>query len=189
MNEVNLITPEEKFEQKTSLFFYILNISSIILFVVFASFSTYAYIQNSSLGNQKTILNNKINELKDINQGFQEEEVLLRDINLKYQSYLSIEKDRINFSEVIYEIYVRAFSTGVAVKNISFLADNEISIRVVSEADQFTRFVTRIKNTNFTDTNSRYPTLFFPSAKDEEVNQAQKEYVVYIKFKPEVVKK
>ena len=113
---------------------------------------------------------------------------MLREINLKYSSFEKIEKDRINYSEVIYEIYVRAFGTNVKVKNISFLPNNEVSVRVISEADQFTRFVSRIKTTNFTDPNTRHPNLFTPSNKDEEVNQAQKEYVVYVKFNPTEIK-
>lgn len=189
MNEVNLITPEEKFEQKTSTLFRFLNISSVVLFLIVLGFSIYAFTENSKLSTKINDLNSKIASLKATNEGYQDEEILLRDIDLKYRTYSNLEKERLPYSEIIYEIYVRAFGTNVKVKNISFLPNNEISIRVISEADQFTRFVGRIKSTNFQDTNSRYGNLFLPSEKDEEVNQAQKEYVVYIKFKPEVVKK
>jgi len=49
MNELNLITPEEKFEQNTSNIFKILNVLFISLLLVTIGFSYYSYQKHKEL--------------------------------------------------------------------------------------------------------------------------------------------
>ena len=65
----------------------------------------------------------------------------------------------------------------------------EVSIRVKANSEQFTRFVNNLKNQEFKGEGTIYPNLFFASEKNEEVDQAIREYIVYIKYRPEVIKK
>ena len=88
MNELNLITPEEKFEQNTSNVFKVLNILFISLLLVTIGFSIYAYKNNQVLVSQKNTLVSQIDSLKSDISGYTTEELLLRNIDIKYTTYL-----------------------------------------------------------------------------------------------------
>jgi hypothetical protein len=187
MNELNLITSEEKFEQKTSSVFKILDIVFICLVLAGIGFSYYSYKNYNLLKSQKDDLNSKISALRAEVTGFQEEELLLRNINLKFTTYSSMLKTKIPYAQIIIEIYNRAQGLNLQIKDIGFSPDtNIISIKVITEPDQFTQFVVNLKSIEYK--NAKYPKLFSNSDKNEEVNQATKEYVVYVKFNPAEVK-
>lgn len=187
MNELNLITPEEKFEQNTSNIFKILNVVSIALVLVAAGFSYFSYQKHRELKAEKDYLLNQVESLKKDLSGFTAEELLLRNISIKYNTYSSMKKTNIQYGEIIREIYSRSTGLTLNVKEIIFTQDkNEVSIKVVTEADQFTRFVANMKTQDFKD--SKYPKLFSSSDRNEEVNQATKEYIVYVKFDPAQIK-
>jgi len=191
MNDnLNLITSEERFEQKTSLIFRFLNIFFIVLLLVTIGFSVYSYLENNklkaiedNLSSQKNLLINEISSYTD-------DEKLLREISHRYAIYKKFSLEIEDFSEIIKEIYIRSVGTGVEIMTINFNSEEkEVSIRVKSNSEQFTRYVNNLKNLEFKGEGTLYPTLFFPSSKNEEVDQAIKEYIVYIKYKPEVLKK
>ena len=187
MNELNLITPEEKFEQNTSNVFKILNILFISLLLVTIGFSIYSYKNNQVLTTQKNALVSQIDALKSDISGYSVEELLLRNIDIKYTTYSITKKNKVNYAEVIKEIYARTEGTTITVKDIVFTQNkNEVSVKVITEADQFTKFVSNMKSTDFKD--SKYPKLFTASEKNEEVNQATKEYIVYVNFNPAEIK-
>lgn len=187
MNEVNLITPEEKLEQKASNVFKILDIIFISLVAFTIGFSYYSYKNYQSILKEQDSLNNNLTQLRADISNYQNEEALLRNLKNKYSTYTKTISDRIPYPEIIVEIYTRSQGLTLDIKDINFNPEKkEISIRVLSEADQFTNFVVNMKSNNFA--NSKYPTLFTPSDKNEEVNQAIKEYVVYVKYNPEVIK-
>jgi hypothetical protein len=97
------------------------------------------------------------------------------------------QKNKVNYAEIIKEIYARSEGTTITVKDIVFTqGKNEVSVKVITEADQFTKFVSNMKSIDFTG--SKYPKLFSPSEKNEEVNQATKEYIVYVTFNPAEIK-
>jgi hypothetical protein len=191
MNDnLNLITSEEKFEQKTSLIFKILNILFILILLVTLSFSAYSYSENNKLKEIENNLSNQKNLLISEVSKFTNDEKLLREITHRYSIYKKFHVGIEDFSEIVKEIYVRSLGTGVEIMTINFNSDDkEASIRVKSSSEQFTRFVNNLKNTDFKGEGTLYPTLFFPSSKNEEVDQAIKEYIVYVKYKPEVLKK
>ena len=191
MNDnLNLITSEEKFEQRTSLIFKILNILFILILLVTLSFSAYSYSENNKLKEIENNLSNQKNLLISEVSKFTNDEKLLREITHRYAIYKKFHIGIEDFSEIVKEIYVRSAGTGVEIMTINFNSDDkEASIRVKSSSEQFTRFVNNLKNTDFKGEGTLYPTLFFPSSKNEEVDQAIKEYIVYIKYKPEVLKK
>lgn len=189
-NDLNLITKEENFEQKTVLVFKILNILfGVILFVTF-SFSIYSYIELNKLKVVENGLRSQKDVLSSSVANYNSQEKLLREVNHRYGIYKNFKNEIEDYSEVIREIYVRALGTSVEVININFNYDNkEIQIRVKSNSEQFTRFVNNLKNEDFKGESSVYPNLFYPSSKNEEVDQAIKEYIVYINYRPEVIKK
>jgi len=191
MNEgLNLITNEEKFEQRTSLIFKIINISFIFFLLIVISFSIYSYNQLSKLKLIEESLRNEKKSFLNKLSAFVSEEQVLRDVIFRYKIYNNFSGQIEDVSEIIKEIYFRANGTTVEIMTINFDYDQkEISIRVKSTSDQFTRFVNNLKNTNFNNGASPYPNLFYPSSKNEEVDQAIKEYIVYIKYRPEVLKK
>jgi hypothetical protein len=181
MNELNLITPEEKFEQNTSSIFKILNVVFVALVLAVGGFSYYSYQKHRELKSEKDTLMNQVDLLKKDLSGFNSEELLLRNISIKYNTYSAMKKTNIQYGEIIREIYSRSAGLSLNVKEIIFTQDkNEVSIKVVTEADQFTRFVSNMKSQDFKD--SKYPKLFSPSDRNEEVNQATKEYIVYVKY-------
>lgn len=187
MNELNLITPEEKFEQNTSNVFKVLNILFISLLLVTIGFSIYAYRNNQVLVSQKNTLVSQIDSLKSDISGYTSEELLLRNIDIKYTTYSATRKNIVNYAEVIKEIYARTEGTSITVKDIIFTQNkNEVSVKVITEADQFTKFVSNMKSSDFKD--SKYPKLFSSSEKNEEVNQATREYIVYVNFNPAEIK-
>jgi len=191
MNDnLNLITSEERFEQRTSLIFKIVTIFFITFLFVTVVYSIYSYIEFNKL---KDIENNLISQKSDlsskINQ-FSKEEKLMRDVKHRFGIYKKFHAEIEDFSEIVKEIYFRAVGTNVEIMTINFnYDDKEASIRVKSSSEQFTRFVNNLKNTDFKGAGSLYPTIFYPSPKNEEVDQAIKEYIVYIKYRPEVLKK
>jgi hypothetical protein len=187
MNELNLITPEEKFEQNTTNLFKILNIIFISLLLVTIGVSVFSYRNNQSLSSQKAILVSRIDALKNEISGYSSEELLLRNLDIKYSTYSATNKSKVNYAEIIKEIYIRTEGTTLVVKDIVFTqGKNEVSVKVITEADQFTKFVSNMKTSEFKD--SKYPNLFTPSDKNEEVNQATKEYIVYVNFNPTEIK-
>jgi hypothetical protein len=191
MNEnLNLITNEEKFEQRTSLIFKIVNIFFVISLFITVVYSIFSYLEfnklkivEDNLISQKNELTEKINQLSS-------EEKLLRDVIHRFGIYKNFHNEIEDFSEIVKEIYFRALGTNVEIMTINFsYEEKEVSIRVKSTSEQFTRFVNNLKNTDFKGPGSLYPTIFYPSPRNEEVDQAIKEYIVYVKYKPEVLKK
>jgi hypothetical protein len=191
MNDnLNLITSEEKFEQKTSVFFKALNILFILVLLVTIGFSIYSYLEFNKLKNVEDTLSSQKQQLISEVSRFSTEDKLLREIIHRYVIYKKFHLEIEDFSEIVKEVYVRSIGTGVEVMTINFSYDDkEISIRVKSSSEQFTRFVNNLKNTEFKGEGTLYPTLFYPSSKNEEVDQAIKEYIVYVKYKPEVLQK
>lgn len=191
MNDnLNLITSEERFEQKTSLIFKFLNILFILILLITVGFSIYSYIENNKLKVVENNLNSEKNQLLAEIGNYSNDEKVLREITHRYSIYKKFHTGIEDFSEIVKEIYIRSAGTGVEIMTINFnYDDKEASIRVKSSSEQFTRFVNNLKNTEFKGEGSLYPTLFFPSSKNEEVDQAIKEYIVYVKYKPEVLKK
>lgn len=189
-DELNLLTNEEKFEQKTSLIFRILNIVFVVLFLIIASYSVYSYLEYSKLTKIEDELKSQKAGLLTELGAFVSEDNLIRDTIHRFNVYQNFSGQIEDISEIVKEIYVRAFGTSVEILTINFNYDSkEISIRVRSSSEQFTRFVNNLKNPEFKGEGSLYPNLFYPSSKNEEVDQAIKEYIVYIKYKPEVIKK
>ena len=187
MNELNLITPEEKFEQNTTNLFKVLNIIFISLLLVTIGLSIFSYRNNQTLSSQKAGLVSRMDTLKNEISGYNTEELLLRNLQIKYTTYSTTNKNKVNYAEIIKEIYARTEGTTLVVKDIVFTqGKNEVSVKVITEADQFTKFVSNMKTSEFKD--SKYPNLFTPSEKNEEVNQATKEYIVYVNFNPSEIK-
>jgi hypothetical protein len=189
-NDLNLITGEEIFEQKTSLIFKILNILFVLVFLVTLGFSIYSYIENNKLLEIENNLQSQKESLLTQLAGFSSEESVLRDVIHRYDVYSDFHSQIEDFSEIVKEIYIRALGTNIEIMTINFNYENkEISIRVKSTSEQFTRFVNNLKNPDFKGEGTIYPNLFFPSERNEEVDQAIREYIVYVKYRPEVVKK
>lgn len=191
MNDnLNLITSEERFEQKTSLIFKFLNILFILILLITTGFSVYSYIEDNKLKEIESNLSSEKNQLLTEISNYVNDEKILREITHRYLIYKKFHSEVEDFSEIVKEIYIRSAGTGVEIMTINFnYDDKEASIRVKSSSEQFTRFVNNLKNTEYKGEGSLYPTLFFPSSKNEEVDQAIKEYIVYVKYKPEVLKK
>lgn len=155
-----------------------------------ASYSAYAYNQLSKLKLVESDSRSQKENLLAKVSSFLEEDKILREVIYRYKIYSSFSNQIEDVSEIVKEIYFRASGTSVEIMTINFNYEaKEISIRVKSTSEQFTRFVNNLKNTNYKDSKSPYPALFYPSAKNEEVDQAIKEYIVYIKYRPEVLKK
>lgn len=187
MNEVNLITPEEKLEQKASTVLKVVDIVFIFLTILTIGLSYFSYVNYQKINSEKQSLDAKVSQLRtDIND-YQAEELLLRNLKIKYTTYSQTISNKVPYPEIIVEIYSRAQGLNLNIKDINFdPVKNEISIKVLSEADQFTEFVANIKSNNFSK--SKYPALFSQSDKNEEVNQAIKEYVVYVKYNVSEIK-
>lgn len=191
MNEnLNLITPEEKFEQKTSVFFRFLNIFFGLVLFLSIGYSLYSYLEFNKLLEIESNLKSQKETLLAEARSFSNEEKLLRDISYMFGIYKDFRGQIVDFSEIVKEVYIRAIGTGVEIVAINFSYDDqEISVRVRSTSEQFTRFVNNLKNTEYKGESTLYPNLFYPSAKNEEVDQAIREYIVFVKYKPEVLKK
>ena len=84
MNELNLITPEEKFEQNTTNLFKVLNIIFISLLLVTIGLSIFSYRNNQTLSSQKAGLVSRMDTLKNEISGYNTEELLLRNLQIKY---------------------------------------------------------------------------------------------------------
>lgn len=188
--ELNLITSEEKFEQKTSLIFKILNIFFIAFLILTLGFSIYSFIQFNKLKQIEDNLKSEKDSLVSQATGYFDQEKLIRGINHRFRIYKEFHDQIEDSSEVVREIYARSVGVSVEIMNINFNYENkEVEIRIKSNSEQFTRFVNNLKNEDFKNPESKYPNLFFPSSKNEEVDQAIKEYIVFIKYRPEVLKK
>jgi len=172
------------------LIFKIVNIFFVISLFITVVYSIFSYLEfnklkivEDNLISQKNELTEKINQLSS-------EEKLLRDVIHRFGIYKNFHNEIEDFSEIVKEIYFRALGTNVEIMTINFsYEEKEVSIRVKSTSEQFTRFVNNLKNTDFKGPGSLYPTIFYPSPRNEEVDQAIKEYIVYVKYKPEVLKK
>ena len=136
MNDnLNLITSEEKFEQRTSLIFKILNILFILILLVTLSFSAYSYSENNKLKEIENNLSNQKNLLISEVSKFTNDEKLLREITHRYAIYKKFHIGIEDFSEIVKEIYVRSAGTGVEIMTINFNSDDkEASIRVKSSS-------------------------------------------------------
>lgn len=188
-NNLNLITTEEKFEQKTSLIFKILNIFFIVSLIAATGFSIYSFIEFNKLKQVENNLKLEKDGLLTQVASYSNQEQLIRAINHRFSIYKNFHDQIEDSSEIVREIYARALGTSVEIMNINFSYENkEVEIRVKSNSEQFTRFVNNLKNEDFKNPESRYPSLFFPSPKNEEVDQAIREYIVFIKYRPEVLK-
>ena len=187
---LNLITNEERFEQRTSLLFRIINIVFIVVLVFVIGFSIYSYRELNKLKNVENDLSTQKQSLLNNISSFTTQEQLIRDINHRYKIYKNFKDQIEDSSEINREVYARSLGTSVEIMNINFNYEiKEVEIRVKSNSEQFTRFVNNLKNEEFNNPNSIYPNLFFPSSKNEEVDQAIREYIVYIKYRPEILKK
>lgn len=189
-DELNLITSEEKFEQRTSLIFKILNILFITLFVVVLGFTIYSYNEFNKLLEVENALKAQKESLLNETVQYDTEQRLMRDLTHRYASFKKFSGEIEDFSEILREIYARSLGLNIEIMTITFsYEEKEAAIRVKSSSEQFTRFVNNLKNTNYRGEGTVYPDLFFPSNKNEEVDQAIREYIVYIKYNPEVLKK
>ena len=189
MSDLNLLTPEERISQTTKKVFKVVDIIAVFLLIIVAGFSIFAFNSKLKLEQEIKQLEDRKNELTSELSGFTEEESLIRDIAKRYDIYNNFQGRRFNTGEVIRELYARAWQLDLEITNITFDSENnEISIRVVSETEEFSKFVVNLKNENFSGEFSKYSKLFYASEKNEQVNQASKEYIVFIKFRPEEVK-
>jgi len=191
MNDgLNLLTKEEIFEQKTSVIFKILNIIFGVILFFTVSYSIYSYIEFNKLKEIESSLLVTKNSLLSSISSYSLEESQIREISYRYSIYNKFNNEIDDFSEIIKEIYFRASGTNVEIMTINFdYEEKEVSVRVRSSSEQFTRFVGNIKDTDYKEAETLYPTLFFPSSKNEEVDQAIREYIVYVKYRPEVLRK
>jgi len=189
MSELNLLTPEERVSQSTKKVFKVVDIIAVFILIVVAGFSIFAFNSRLKLEFEINQLESKKQDLISELSGYTEEETLVRGISKRFDIYNTFQNKRFNTGEVIRELYARAWQLDLEVTNITFDSqNNEISIRVVSETDQFSKFVSNLKNENFSGEYSKYPKLFYASEKNEQVNQATKEFVVFVKFRPGEVK-
>jgi hypothetical protein len=189
MSQLNLLTPEERASQTTKKVFKIVDIIAVFVLILVGGFSIFAFNSRLKLEFEINQLQSKKNDLISELSGYTEEETLIRNIAKRYEIYNNFQSKRYNTGEVIRELYARAWQLNLEITNITFDSqNNEISIRVVSETDQFSKFVSNLKNESFSGEFSKYPRLFYASEKNEQVNQASKEYIVFIKFRPEEAK-
>jgi len=190
MSDLNLLTPEERASQTTSYVFKIVDAISIFVLIAIIGLSIYSYNSKNRLESQIILLEEEKNSLLSELSGYSSEEFLLRDISKRLNIYDGFISRKYDSSLVLKELYARAWQLNLSISSISFDTNNsEITIRLTTDTDQFTRFINNLKNQNFQGEFSKYPNLFFASEKNEQVNQATKEFVVFIKFRPEVVQK
>jgi len=189
MSQLNLITPEERVSQVTKKVFKIVDIVAVFILIVVAGFSIFSFNSRLKLESEINKLQTEKDDLVSEISGYTEEESLIRSSAKRFDIYNSFQDKRFNTGDVIRELYARAWQLDLEITNITFDSqNNEISVRVISETDQFSKLVNNLKNENFSGEFSKYPKLFYASEKNEQVNQATKEFVVCVKFRPEEVR-
>ena len=181
MNEINLLTTEEKLEQKIQLFTKILNIILGILLIIVGGIGYYFNTLNQPLLSEKSSLETNLASLRAQVLDYSTEEVKLRDLKLKYDSARSFTDQKVLYEKLIRDIYERNVSGGVIIKTISIDSEKSfVSIRVSADSSSFKRFVDNLKASQVSDSNIK--DLFSNSGIPEDVNEVTKEYVVTVKY-------
>jgi hypothetical protein len=190
MSGLNLLTPEERASQTTEYVFKIIDAVFIFILISMIGLSIYSYNSKNKLESQIITLEEEKNSLMTELSNYTSEEFLLRDVSKRLTIYDSFITRKYDSSLILKELYARAWQLNLSISNISFDTNNsEITIKLTTDTDQFTRFINNLKNQNFQGEYSVYPNLFYASEKNEQVNQATKEFIVFIKFRPEIVQK
>jgi len=181
MNEINLLTTEEKLEQKIQFFTKISNIFLTIILFIFAGVGYYFNTLTQPLIKEKTNLDAAISTLKSQLTDYSNEELSLLEIKTKYDVAKKFYDQKISYELLIRDIYERNISGGVTIKTISIDTDKDlVSIRVTADSTYFKRFVDNLKTSQASESNIK--DLFSNSGIPEDVNEVSKEYVVTVKF-------
>jgi len=181
MSEINLLTVEEKLEQKIQL---ITKILSIVLGLGLLIVGGLGYYFNSLLEpliSEKNSLDSKISTLRTELSLYSEEEVILRDIKARYEVAEKFRNEKIMYELLMKEIYERNTSGGVVIKTITVTTEKDlVSVRVSADSTSFKRFVDNLKSPQVNETNIK--DVFSNSGIPEDVNEVSKEYVVTVKY-------
>jgi len=181
MSEINLLTTEEKLEQKIKFYTKILNILLALVLLFAAGFGYYFNTLYQPLLTEKNNLDNKINSLKNEIVSFSNEENTLREMKNKYDTAKNFKDSKVLYELVVRQVYERNISGGVIIKTISLDTDKElVSVRVSSDSTSFKRFVDNLKASQVNDASIK--NIFLNSGIPEEVNEVSKEYVVTVKY-------
>lgn len=181
MSEINLLTTEEKLEQKIDLYTKILNIFLVILLLIASGFGYYFNTLTEPLVSEKNSLDSKISSLRKEIADYTKEEGDLRDIKLRYDTANKFLNEKILYEKVMKEVYERNVSGGVVIKTISIDSNKDlVSVRVSSDSTSFKRFVDNLKAPQVSESNIK--NIFSNSGVPEDVNEVSKEYVVTVKY-------
>ena len=181
MSEINLLTTEEKLEQKIDLYTKVSNVILVILLLVVGGLGYYFNTLTNPLIEEKNDLDSKISTLKKEITEFSKEESELRDVKLRYDAANKFLNEKILYEKVMREIYERNVSGGVTIKTITINTDKDlVSVRVSSDSTSFKRFVDNLKSPQVSENNIK--NIFSNSGVPEDVNEVSKEYVVTVKY-------
>ncbi len=181
MSEINLLTSEEKLEQKIQLYTKIANIFLILTMLAVGSLGYYFNTLLQPLKNEKDSLDSKLTSLRKDIAEYSKEEIQLRDIKARFDAAQKFEGDKVLYEKVMRDIYERNISGGVVIKTITVDTDKDlVSVRVTADSTAFKRFVDNLKASKVNDSNIE--NLFSNSGVPEDVNEVSKEYVVTVKY-------
>lgn len=184
MSEINLLTNEQKLDQKLHVYFKFINVFLVLCFLGVSGITYYYYTLYAPLLEEKNKMETKVLNIKTELVSYSEEELALRDIKNRYDLAMRFKGEKVLFEKIIVDIYQRNISGGVKFKTITFNNDKKIvSIRVSADSTSFKRFVDNIKAVSVAENNIK--SLFSPSDVPEEVNEVSKEYVVTVRYSPE----
>jgi hypothetical protein len=184
MSEINLLTNEQKLDQKLHVYFKFINVFLVLCFLGVSGITYYYYTLYAPLLEEKNKMETKVLNIKTELVSYSEEELALRDIKNRYDLAMRFKGEKVLFEKIIVDIYQRNISGGVKFKTITFNNDKKIvSIRVSADSTSFMRYFDNIKAVSVAENNIK--SLFSPSDVPEEVNEVSKEYVVTVRYNPE----
>lgn len=181
MSEINLLTNEEKLEQKLKFYTRILNVVLLLILLGLSGLSYYYSTLMNPLKLEKESLDNKISSLKSEIASYSDEELSLRELKLRFDSASKFESEKVLYEKIMLEVYERNISGGVDIKTININTDRSlVTVRVSSDSSSFKKFVDNLKAESVKETSIK--NLFLNSGIAEEVNEVTKEYVVTVRF-------
>lgn len=181
MSEINLLTSEEKLEQKIQVISKVLNIVLGLGLVIAGGLGYYFNNLVQPLLVEKSELDAQVTSLRSEVTQYSTEELALRDINARYVVAQKFRNEKILYELLMKEIYERNTSGGVVIKTITVTTEKDlVAVRVTSDSTSFKRFVDNLKASQVSESNIK--DLFSNSGIPEDVNEVSKEYVVTVKY-------